>query len=191
MKLKFIFLAIALMAMHAKSDAQNETKYPNLTARDSVLLSPLFWKHSSGTGIGFGVGMTNFAGLLTFNASFRFPILTHFAINIRPFLIPSFSSDSNTISAGGRIEFIARSGVMFNMIRVYLACGPQAFYGLQGQAKNEFDWSGGWLIGLEAFYFSFGSVYFEIGTSGGTVANAGSGLTVGTGFQFYPFYKKH
>jgi hypothetical protein len=40
MKLKFIFLAIALMTMHAKSDAQNETKYPNLTARDSVLLSP-------------------------------------------------------------------------------------------------------------------------------------------------------
>ena len=68
--------------------------------------------------------------------------------------------DTATLSAGGRIEFEFRSAVMLNILRVYTAAGPQAFYGLKGPGKDEFD---------------MGSLHFDIGTSGGTVDNGGNG----------------
>jgi len=67
------------------------------------------------------------------------------------------------------------------------SAGPPAFEGINGWLKNQFDFGGGWVFGLEVFFNPYASVNFEVGTSSGTAGNTGKELTVGTGLLFYPF----
>jgi hypothetical protein len=185
-KLLVLFLIVECFNSN-RCFAQNLYGTKTSVIQDS--LPDLPWHSKSGAGIGLGISMTNMGGLLTLGADFRVPLSNHFAIGIRPIIIPAIG-DTATLSAGGRIEFEFRSTVMLNILRVYAAAGPQAFYGLKGPGKDEFDWSGGWVFGFEVFFSAAISLHFDIGTSGGTVDNEGNGLTVGTGFLYYPFLVK-
>src|ERR1700722_18944146 len=74
----------------------------------------------SGMGTYFGLGMTSFAGLVTLNCRIEMPVSPYFSLGIRPFYIANQVTDSTT-SIGGRLEFIGRSPVMLNILRVYIA----------------------------------------------------------------------
>lgn len=187
MKKLLVLGSICLFLQTTSVKAQNSNKVNVTDKQDSLFGAP--WSMKSGVGTGIGMAITDFAGNITLNMNIRIPLSTYFALNVRPFLIPHATSDSNTTSAGGRIEFTARTKIMYNIIRAYASVGPQVFWGLDGTYKNEFDWSGGWVFGVEIFFCPYGSLHFEMGTSGGTVGNIGAGQTYATGFTFYPFYK--
>ena len=190
MSKSFAVLILLLLLLSTVNVGAQVNKDSGISKLESHVLDPLFWKHESGLGPALSFGMTSFDGIPALNASFKIPFSKYFAFNLRPFYIPAISSDSGTVSLGGRLEFEVRTRPMFNFLRIYLAAGPQFFWGVHGDGKGEFDWSGGWELGIEVFYFPTGSVWFEVGTGGGTVVDAGSGPTIGTGFRFYPFRKK-
>jgi hypothetical protein len=148
-------------------------------------LRPLSWTRAPGQKVGFGFeeglwGMSWGQGLRVI-----VPFTANFHVTLRGlYLMDVDSDDLYTASAGGRIDFIGRSDVYFNVLRLYGGGGVQVFAPVANTAGREAQVGGGGQFGFEFFCSPHYSFFLEVGGQGGSPR---PGATVFAGINLYPW----
>lgn len=156
-----------------------------LSPQQSRALWPLTWKKSPGKKVAFGLEEGVWGTSWSQGLRITVPFASNFATHLRGiYLIDMIEEGPLTVDAGGRIDFIGRSEVLFNVMRLYGGGGVQVIAPVSNTDGKEVRVGGGGHFGFEFFCSPHYSFFLEVGGQGGT---ASPGATVQAGMMVYPW----
>lgn len=161
------------------------TQETSLSPQQSRALWPLTWKKSPGKRVAFGLEEGVWGTSWSQGLRITVPFASNFATHLRGiYLIDMIEEGPLTVDAGGRIDFIGRSEVLFNVMRLYGGGGVQVIAPISNTDGKEVRVGGGGHFGFEFFCSPNYSFFLEVGGQGGT---ASPGATVQAGMMVYPW----
>lgn len=155
-----------------------------LSPEQSRALWPLTWKKTPGQGVAFGLEEGLWGGTWAQGLRITVPFASNFAATLRGIYLLDAVEDVLTVDAGGRLDFVGRSEVLFNVMRLYGGGGVQVIAPVANTAGKEVRVGGGGHFGFEFFCSPHYSFFLEVGGQGGSVA---PGATVLAGMMVYPW----
>ncbi len=150
----------------------------------SRALWPLTWEKSPGQGVAFGLEEGLWGGAWGQGLRVTVPFARNFAATLRGIYLMEMGDGPVTVDAGGRLDFVGRSDVLFNVMRLYGGGGVQVIAPITDSADEEVRVGGGGHFGFEFFCSPHYSFFLEVGGQGGSVS---PGATVMAGMMFYPW----
>lgn len=168
------------------STSSTEPTFPPNDFRQ-LALSPLSWELEPGQGVGLGAESGAWGHWLSQGIRITVPFGRHCALNLRGLFVMDIDPEEDTPfkgDFGGRLEFIGRSAVLLNVVRVYGGGGLQAFRPTFDTTDRDLTVGFGGQFGFEFFPSPHQAMFLEVGGQG---PSPSPGVTVTAGLNFYPW----
>jgi hypothetical protein len=177
----FAGTAGAQAKVHTSLPASETPQSPQLRRA----LAPLSWKKAPGRGVGFGFEEGLWGKSWGQGLRVTVPFASNWGVTARGLYLMDMAIEGPfTADAGGRIDFIGRSDVYLNVVRLYGGGGVQVLAPVANTAGREVQVGGGGQFGFEFFCSPHYAFFLEVGGQGGLPA---PGATVFAGINFYPW----
>jgi len=148
-------------------------------------LAPLSWKRAPGRKVGLGFEEGLWGKSWGQGLRVTVPFAANFGVTLRGLYLMDMTIEGPfTADAGGRLDFIGRSDVYFNVLRLYGGGGVQLLAPAANTAGREVQVGGGGQFGFEFFCSPHYAFFLEVGGQGGLPS---PGATVFAGINFYPW----
>jgi hypothetical protein len=118
------------------------------------------------------------------------PLGRYFGLTLRGTFITGTvapTADNPTDHIGGRLDFVGKSPVFLNLLRLYGGGGVEVFSATGPNINHNAQWSGGGQFGFEFFINQHAAFFLEVGGHGGIDTGLPGGQTIVVGTNFYPF----
>lgn len=168
----------------AETEAPVQDQTTGLSPAQSRALGPLSWKKVPGQGFAIGLEEGLWGGSWSQGLRITVPFSSSFAVTVRGIYLIDMVEDVLTVDAGGRLDFVGRSDVLFNVMRLYWGGGVQVIAPVSNTDGKEVQIGAGGDFGFEFFCSPYYSFFLEVGGQGGTVS---PGATVLAGMMVYPW----
>lgn len=177
-------LAVAAHAEEPVSGLQGSEEAAAMSPELSRALRPLSWRRSPGQGVSFGLEEGLWGNSWGQGLRATIPFTRYLGVTLRGLYLIEMGAESFTANAGGRLDFVGRSDVFLNVVRLYGGGGVQVLAPTSNTAGREQRVGVGGHFGFEFFHSPFFSYFLEVGGQGGEPL---PGATVMAGLNVYPW----
>ncbi len=177
-------LAGSANAQLSESASPKPSQEATLSPQQQRALQPLSWKKAPGQGLSFGLEEGLWGDSWSQGLRITLPFNAHFGTTLRGIYLIDMANGTFTADAGARLDFVGRSDVLFNVLRLYGGGGVQVLAPAANTDGRQVRVGGGGHFGFEFFCNPHYSFFLEVGGQGGPPS---PGATVQAGMMFYPW----
>jgi hypothetical protein len=151
------------------------------------------WSGPTGKGFSLGIEEGAWGGAFGTGVRGQIPLGRYFGITLRAAYVFGNAPVGTTPATfptqhlGGRIDFVGKSPVFLNLVRLYGGGGVEMFSAVGAGADHSPHFSGGGHFGFEFFASKWSSFYLEVGGHAPIDPGMPAGQTLIVGMMFYPF----
>jgi hypothetical protein len=177
----------------APPPAQPQADAPAAPRTDGIQLT-VPWSGPTGKGFSLGIEEGAWGGAFGSGLRAQIPLGRYFGITLRAAYIYGNNPPPGAALAqypnqhlGGRIDFVGKSPVFLNLVRLYGGGGVEMFSAVGPGVDHSPHFSGGGHFGFEFFASKWSSFYLEVGGHAPIDPGMPAGQTLIVGMMFYPF----